>query len=126
MKKKTLPKAMVFSLVFFNGFWNGLGPILVKKVAEDRWGEKVLESLAPVCYRNGSVCFCMFPYASVMVLYASAYASICFRNASVYASAMVPYASVCFPNGSVCFRIWFRNGSVCFRTMFPYASVMLP
>ena len=24
----TLPKAMVFSLVFFNGFWSGLGPIL--------------------------------------------------------------------------------------------------
>ena len=26
--EKTLPKAMVFSLVFFNGFWGGLGPIL--------------------------------------------------------------------------------------------------
>ena len=26
--ENTLPKAMVFSLVFFNGFWAGLGPIL--------------------------------------------------------------------------------------------------
>ena len=26
--EKTLPKAMVFSLVFLNGFWAGLGPIL--------------------------------------------------------------------------------------------------
>ena len=26
--EKTVPKAMVFSLVFFNGFGGGLGPIL--------------------------------------------------------------------------------------------------